>query len=99
MLQDNRCHVGGVSLIVEFGTGQMFTLSMGWYAKVAAGAGDWKAASAKHLEQAADTSGMLGHMGLVNNWVAVKELKSSYHDSETILFRICPHYGNLNQIP
>ena len=28
-------------------------------------------------------------------WVAVKELKLSYHSSDTILITICPCYGNL----
>ena len=30
------------------------------------------------------------------NWVAVRELKLSYHDPETIVFTIHPEYGNLN---
>ena len=29
-------------------------------------------------------------------WVAVKELKLSYHSPETILFAVYPYYGNLN---
>ena len=29
-------------------------------------------------------------------WVAVKELKLSYHIGETLLFTIYAHYGNLN---
>ena len=29
------------------------------------------------------------------NWVAVKELKLSYHIGETLLFTIYTHYGNL----
>ena len=29
-------------------------------------------------------------------WVAVQELKLSYHDPETILFTIYPYYGNLH---
>ena len=28
-------------------------------------------------------------------WVAVKELKLSYHNSDTILFTVYPYYGNL----
>ena len=32
-------------------------------------------------------------------WVAVKELKLSYHNSETALFTIDPPYGNFNQAP
>ena len=31
-----------------------------------------------------------------NFWVAVKELKLNYHNSETALFTIYPYYGNLN---
>ena len=30
------------------------------------------------------------------NWVAVKELNLSYHNSESILFTIYPYYGNSN---
>ena len=33
------------------------------------------------------------------SWVAVKEFKISFHNSETILFTICPGYGNLNYVP
>ena len=31
--------------------------------------------------------------------VAVKELKLSYHNPETILFTIYPYCGSLNQVP
>ena len=40
--------------------------------------------------------------GWYANWLAVKELKLSYHSyytSETILFTIYPEYGNLIQVP
>ena len=30
-----------------------------------------------------------------NDWVAVKELNSSYYFGETLLFTIYTHYGNL----
>ena len=29
------------------------------------------------------------------DWVAVKELRLSYHVGETLLFTICTHCGNL----
>ena len=29
-------------------------------------------------------------------WVAGKKLNLSYHNSKTILFPICPYYGNLH---
>ena len=32
-------------------------------------------------------------------WVAVKELKLSYHIGETLLFTIYTHYGNLIEVP
>ena len=28
-------------------------------------------------------------------WVALKELKLSYHNPKTVLFTTCPYYGNL----
>ena len=32
----------------------------------------------------------------LETWVAVKELKLSYHNPETMLFSIYPFYGSLN---
>ena len=32
-------------------------------------------------------------------WVAVKELKLSYHTSDTIVFTIYPYSGSLNSVP
>ena len=36
---------------------------------------------------------------LPQEWVALKELKSSYYTGETLLFTIYTHYGNLIQVP
>ena len=35
----------------------------------------------------------------LNGWLAVKKLKFSYHNSDTILFTIYPYCGKLNQVP
>ena len=37
--------------------------------------------------------------GVVFFWVAVWELKLSYHKAKTILFTTYPYSGNLNQVP
>ena len=34
-----------------------------------------------------------------STWVAVKELKLSYHNPKTMVFTIYPCYGNLNYVP
>ena len=43
--------------------------------------------------------GSLGSGPTAQDWVAVKELKLSCHDSKTRLFTIYPYYGNLNYVP
>ena len=40
-----------------------------------------------------------GHGTIRVYWVAVKELKLSYHIGETLLFTIYTHYGNLISVP
>ena len=37
--------------------------------------------------------------GVNKNWLAVKELKFSCHNKETISFTKQPYHGNLNQVP
>ena len=37
--------------------------------------------------------------GMWKKWVAVKEVKLNYHNSETIVSGIYPYYVNLNQVP
>ena len=50
-----------------------------------------EAESARRLR--ADPQGLHGDAWLAN-WVAVQELKLSYHNPETILFTVFPYCGN-----
>ena len=48
--------------------------------------------------QLADTRGLAEDLS-AKDWVLVKGFNLSYHNKETILFTIDPHYGNLNKLP
>ena len=38
-------------------------------------------------------------LNLLDFWLAVQELKLSYHNSDTMLYTIWPYYGNLISVP
>ena len=43
-----------------------------------------------------DARAMQLNRDVCKDWVAVQELKLSYHNPETILFTIYPDFGSLN---